>query len=112
MKGRAARAESAPRKIGNLKKFSAFATRQGRLRKRWCAPGAPRAHRRWRGMRERLSNAQYRFLRQMEKQPADVGKDEKRLADVEPLVLARWLASPPFKRRLEKTLLALRQRRE
>ena len=63
-------------------------------------------------MRERLSNAQYRFLRQMEKQPADDGKDEKRLADVEPLVLARWLASPPFKRRLDKTLLALRHRRE
>jgi hypothetical protein len=63
-------------------------------------------------MRERLSNAQYRFLRQMERQPAEDGKDEKRLPDVEPLVLARWLASPPFKRRLGNTLIALRQRRE
>src|SRR5688572_6092868 len=43
-------AKSAPRKIGNLKLFSALAMRQGRSARKCCAQGAPGAHRRRRGM--------------------------------------------------------------
>jgi hypothetical protein len=63
-------------------------------------------------MRTRLSNAQYRFLRQIETEWSNEGQADQRLSEVEPLVLARWMASPPFRRRLGKTLGALRQRRE
>jgi hypothetical protein len=44
------RAKGAPRKIGNPKEFVPFLASQGRLRRKWCAPGAANAHRRRKGM--------------------------------------------------------------
>ncbi len=63
-------------------------------------------------MPERLTNAQREFLRALEKEWTDEQKSAQRLASVPPLVLARWLEAPPFKRRLRLTLRALRCRRE
>ena len=79
----------------------------------WCTGGSAAAqHGAPCIMRDRLSNAQHKFLREIEQEWADEKSARRRLASLPPLVLARWMESAPFRRRLTKTLYAVRQCRE